>query len=252
METILVRREDGVVTVTLNRPERRNAINTDMATELTALLDEVAERHDDRALVVTGAGDAFCSGGDLSQKGGEGGTAGALARMRHVNSVALRIHELARPTIAAVNGPAFGAGCNLALGCDLVLASDRARFCEIFVPRGFTLDYGGTWLLPRLVGLQRAKEIAFLGEDIPAARAAELGLVTRVVSHDELQQATQEMAHRLASMPPLSLRVVKAALNRSYEMSMSEAIEQESIAQILASSSPEAAEAMRRFGKKKE
>lgn len=248
VENIVVERRDGVVTVTLDRPEKRNAINARMARELHALIDDVAVRPDDRVLVLTGAGVAFCAGGDLSQGGGEGGLAGSLARMRLINTVALRLHELAKPTLAAVNGPAMGAGCNLALGCDLVIASERATFGEVFVRRGFTLDFGGTWLLPRLVGLQRAKEIALFGEDLTADRAVEIGLASRIVPPERLLEVAGEMAARLAALPPLPLQIVKTALNRSHEMSFAEAIEHESMAQILASMSPEAVEAMREFG----
>lgn len=248
LETLIVDRADGVVTVTLNRPERRNAINLTMARELMQLLDEVAGNADDRVLVLTGAGDAFCSGGDLSQQGDK---LGPLGGMRLVGTPAVRIHELTKPTIAAVNGPAVGAGCNLALGCDLTVASEIARFSEIFVRRGFTLDYGGTWLLPRLVGMQRAKEIAFFGDDIDAKQAAEMGLILRAVPAPRLLEEVHEMARTLAALPPVALSITKAALNRSFSMSMADAIEGESIAQIVAAMAPEAQEAMRRFREKK-
>lgn len=248
LESLIVERDGGVVTVTLNRPERRNAINIGMARELLRLLDDVAANADDRVIVITGAGDAFCSGGDLSQQGDK---LGPLGGMRVVSAPAVRLHQLTKPTIAAVNGPAVGAGCNLALGCDLTVAAETARFSEIFVRRGFTLDYGGTWLLPRLVGMQRAKELAFFGDDIDAKQAAEMGLILRAVPAPHLMVEVQEMARTLAALPPVALSITKAALNRAFSMSMADAVEGESIAQIVAALAPEAQEAMRRFREKK-
>src|SRR6266487_4061217 len=156
METLIVDRADGVVTVTLNRPEKKNAINGPMWRELIEVFDEVADTPGDRALVFTGAGDGFCSGADLSpgnnpdlevQPGGIGST---FRQMRVVGRAALRLHHLPQPTIAAVNGVAAGAGLNMALGCDLIIASERARFTEIFSKRGLNVDFGGSWLLRRL------------------------------------------------------------------------------------------------------
>ena len=170
-------------------------------------------------LVITGAGDAFCSGADLTAAGGDGGPGGAgasVASMRFVGRAALRLHELPIPTIAAVNGVAAGAGCNLALGCDSIVASDRARFTEIFAKRGLALDFGGSWLLPRLIGLHRAKELAFLAEIIDATEAERIGLVNRVVPHDELDAEVGALAARLAAMPPLQLAVIKRQLNDAH------------------------------------
>ncbi len=147
--------------------------------------------------MITGAGDAFCSGADLSAAaGGEApsGAGSSMASMRIVGRAALRLHELPIPTVAAVNGVAAGAGCNLALGCDLIIASDRARFTEIFAKRGLALDFGGSWLLPRLVGLHRAKELAFLADIIDAAEAERIGLVNRVVPHDRLGDEVAALA----------------------------------------------------------
>ena len=147
--------------------------------------------------------------------------------MRIVGRAALRLHELPLPTIAAVNGVAAGAGCNLALGCDLIVASDRARFTEIFAKRGLALDFGGSWLLPRLVGLHRAKELAFLAEIIDATEAERIGLVNSVVPHDRLAVEVAALAARLAAMPPLQLAVIKRQLNDGLSHTMAEAIESE-------------------------
>ncbi|HEX9529836.1 MAG TPA: enoyl-CoA hydratase/isomerase family protein, partial [Acidimicrobiales bacterium] len=152
METLLLERAAGVVTLTLNRPEKKNAVNGAMWREMRQVFDEVAATVEDRVLVVTGAGGAFCSGADLSDASG-GRAMHPLDGVRVINHVALALHRLPKPTIAKVGGVAAGAGCNLAFGCDLVVAADDARFSEIFARRGLTVDFGGTWLLPRLVGL---------------------------------------------------------------------------------------------------
>jgi 2-(1,2-epoxy-1,2-dihydrophenyl)acetyl-CoA isomerase len=244
LDTILVERDAGVVTVTLNRPQRRNAINLEMARELLALVDEVAASPEDRVVLITGAGEMFCSGGDLSQSGDP---IGPLNGMRLVTAPAVRLHQLHKPTIAAVNGAAIGAGCNLALGCDLTVAAEDARFSEIFIRRGFSMDYGGTWLLPRLVGLQKAKELAFFGRDLNAKEAAEMGLILRAVPATRLLEEAHELARSLAAQPPAALSITKAALNRAMSTSFADAIEIEAVSQIVAAMSPEAQEAMQRF-----
>jgi enoyl-CoA hydratase/carnithine racemase len=255
VEGLLVERGDGVVTLTIDRPARKNAITTDMWRGLVELFDDIAQRRDDRVLVITGAGDAFCSGADLSGAGGGEAPTGAgssMAAMRNVGRAAMRLHELPIPTIAAVNGVAAGAGCNLALGCDLIIASERARFTEIFAKRGLSLDFGGSWLLPRLIGLHKAKELALLAEIIDAAEAARLGLVNRVVPHDELLAEVRALAARLVALPPLQLAVIKRQLNDGLNRSLAEAVEFEDVAQSLMFSSRDTAEAMLAFLEKRE
>jgi enoyl-CoA hydratase/carnithine racemase len=250
MESLLVERAGGVVTCTLNRPAKKNAVTGEMWLGLTALFDEVAENPDDRVLVITGAGDGFCSGADLGDGAtGESGRgpAAALAGMRIVGRAALRLHELAKPTIAAVNGVAAGAGCNLALGCDLIVASDRARFSEIFSKRGLVVDFGGSWLLPRLVGMHRAKELVLLADIIDAREAERIGLVNRVVAHDRLLDETRELAARLAHLPPLALALSKRLLDDAPSMSMAQAVASENAAQALVATSRDTAEAVLAF-----
>jgi 2-(1,2-epoxy-1,2-dihydrophenyl)acetyl-CoA isomerase len=256
LETLTVSRDDhGIVTLTMNRPEKKNAINNRMWRELVAVLDEVAESRDDRVLVITGAGDAFTSGADLSgTEAGDvsSGAGAALHAMRLVGRCALRLHDLPKPTIAKVNGVAVGAGCNLALGCDLIVASDAARFSEIFARRGLSLDFGGSWLLPRLIGLHKAKELAFLGDIISAAEAERFGIVNRVVPAAELDAEVTALARRIAAQPPVQIAITKKQLNQSMSVSMAEALEFEGIAQSLAFSSRDTAEAMLAFFEKRE
>lgn len=249
METVLVARDDdGVVTVTLNRPERKNAIDTQMWDDLTAVFDDVAASRTDRVVVLTGAGDAFCSGADLGDAGNiSPSVARGIWAMRRTARVAIRLHDLPQPAIAAVNGVAVGYGCNLALGCDLVVASEAARFSEIFLRRGLALDGGGSWLLPRLIGLHKAKELAFFSDVLSAAEAKEAGLVNRVVPAADLLAVATEMARRLARQPPAQLSVVKRQLNHSFSMTMAEALEWEAVAQAGLALSADSREAMRAF-----
>jgi 2-(1,2-epoxy-1,2-dihydrophenyl)acetyl-CoA isomerase len=250
MDTVIVERAKGVVTATLNRPEKRNAANLEMWEQLHSVITEVAHSHDDRVLVVTGAGGAFCSGADLTDLAGQQGH--PLARMRYLGDIALALHRLPKPTIAKVGGVAAGAGCNLALGCDLIVAGSEARFSEIFCRRGLSLDWGGSWLLPRLIGLHRAKELAFFGEILSADEAAAIGLVNRVVPASELDSFVDDWARRLAEGPTLALSMSKALLNESASMTMSEALEREGQAQAVNFASDDTAEAMRAFVEKRE
>jgi 2-(1,2-epoxy-1,2-dihydrophenyl)acetyl-CoA isomerase len=255
VEGLVVERDDGVVTLTIDRPARKNAITLDMWQGLVDLFDEIGLSRADRVLVITGAGEAFCSGADLSgvaESGAFGGVGGAVASMRVVGRAALRLHELPIPTIAAVNGVAAGAGCNLALGCDLIIASERARFTEIFAKRGLVLDFGGSWILPRLVGLHRAKELAFLAEIVDAREAERIGLVNRVVEADRLADEVRTLARRLADGAPLQLAVIKRQLNDAMARTMAEAVEAEAYAQALVSGSSDSREAMIAFLQKRD
>jgi 2-(1,2-epoxy-1,2-dihydrophenyl)acetyl-CoA isomerase len=251
METLrLDRAPNGVVTLTLNRPERKNAMNAAMFAELLAAFREIDESPTDRVLVITGAGDAFCSGADLAARGSD--PRHPLARLHHVADIAMALHRLTRPAIAKVNGVAVGAGMNLALGCDLIVASEHARFSEIFVRRGLSIDFGGSWLLPRLIGMHRAKELALLGDIISAKEAAELGLVNRVVPAGQLDAFVADWAGRLAAGPPLALSMTKRLLGNAFAVSMDEALEAEGLAQTVNSGSEDTAEAIRAFLEKRE
>jgi enoyl-CoA hydratase/carnithine racemase len=250
MESLLIERSGGIVTCTLNRPAKKNAVTVEMWVGLAALVEEVAGNPDDRVLVITGAGDGFCSGADLGDSAtaeSGRGPASALAGMRTLGRAALALHELPKPTIAAVNGVAAGAGCNLALACDLIIASDRARFSEIFSKRGLVVDFGGSWLLPRLVGMHRAKELVFLADIIDAAEAERIGLVNRVVVHDRLAEETHALAERLTKLPPLALALSKRLLEQSPSMSMAQALESEGAAQALIATSSDTKEAVLSF-----
>jgi enoyl-CoA hydratase/carnithine racemase len=251
METLLIDRAAGVLTITLNRPERKNAINGTMWEELLATFRDAATDASVRVVVLTGAGGAFCSGADLSP-GGRDAAKHQLVRMRDVADVALALHRLPQPTIAKVDGVAAGAGCNMALGCDLVVASDTARFSEIFARRGLTIDFGGSWLLPRLVGLHKAKELALLADIISADEAERLGIVNRVVPAAELDAFVDDWAARLAAGPPLALSMTKKLLNDGLATSLDQALEAEGMAQTVNFGTKDTAEAMAAFLEKRD
>jgi 2-(1,2-epoxy-1,2-dihydrophenyl)acetyl-CoA isomerase len=249
LETLLVDRTDGIVTVTINRPERKNAANAQVWDELLATLREVAGRAADRVVVITGAGGDFCSGADVSDMRGanDGERPHSLASMRHVSDIALALSRLPQPTIAKVRGVAVGAGMNMALLCDLLVASDTARFSEIFARRGLTIDFGGSWVLPRRVGLHRAKELALFADIIDATEAERIGLVNRVVPDAELDAFVDDWARRLACGPPIALAQTKRLLDGSLSMTLEEALDAEGAAQSINFGTHDTAEAVRAF-----
>jgi len=223
-------------------------MNAVMWDELLATFREIASSADDRAVVITGAAGEFCSGADLT---GGGARQHQLAAMRHVGDVALALHKLPQPTIAKVRGVAVGAGCNLALGCDLVVAGETARFSEIFAKRGLSVDFGGSWVMPRRVGLHRAKELAFFADIIDAAEAERIGLVNRVLPDGELDAFVQDWATRLAGGPPIALALTKRLLNNSMQVTMEEALDDEGMAQTVNFGTEDTPEAIMAFVEKR-
>jgi len=252
METIEVTRHGGVVTVMLNRPAKKNAATTELWGELVTAFREISGRADDRVVIVTGAGGEFCAGADLWEAPSDAPPRHGLAAMRSVGDVALALHRLPQPTIAKVRGVAVGAGANLALGCDLVVASDNARFSEIFSRRGLSLDFGGSWVLPRRVGLHVAKEVAFFGDIYSAAEAKELGLVNRVVADDDLDAFVDAWAARLLNSPPIALAQTKRMLNNSMSMTMEQALDDEGAAQTVNFATRDTMEAIAAFADKRD
>lgn len=253
MESLRVDRADGVVTVTLNRPHRKNALTQEMLEELRMTFDSVARNAGDRVLVLTGAGGDFCSGADLSgtDRPAIGDPASSLEGVRRLGDAALSLHRLAKPTIAKVDGVAVGAGLGLALACDLVVATERARFSMIFTRRALSPDCGTSWLLPRLVGSAKAKELTFFGEVIDAETALRIGLVNRVVSEEELEGAVAEWATRLADGPSLALSTAKALLDATWSASFADALEHEADCQAANLAGADVREAMAAFLEKR-
>ncbi|MGE3286072.1 MAG: enoyl-CoA hydratase/isomerase family protein [Pseudonocardia sp.] len=253
-----VTRDGLVLTVTLVKPARKNAIDPDMFDALLAAFTGADADPDVRVVVVTGADGDFSSGADLlgrspATDGRADGTADhPLTAMDRVNRAASALHRLGKPVIAKVDGVAVGAGMNLALGCDLVVASERARFSEIFPRRGLSVDFGGSWILPRRIGLHRAKELCLLGDVIDAKQAAELGLVNRVVPVEQLDATVDALAARLAAGPPVALAQTKRLLDASFSASFEEALDEEGRAQAVNLMGADAAEAFRAFAEKRE
>lgn len=247
-DAILTRIEDGILTITLNRPQVRNALPAQGWAQLFDILRSAAYDDDVRALVITSAGGAFCSGADIStaQSGHP------LTRVRNISRTAEALLTLPKPVVAQVRGAAVGAGMNLALCCDFVVATPDARFSEIFARRGLSLDFGGSWLLPRLVGLQQAKRLAFLGEIILADEAHDLGLVTWLVEDEELDAFVRDLAVRLSAMPPVALAQNKELLQAGLLSSFRDALDNEARAQAINYGTADAATARRAFLEKSE
>jgi len=246
------RDEEGVRTITLSNPGRRNAVPPSGWDELYDAF-RAFEESEERVLVIAGADGDFCAGADMNKTAVDIPSAADNAeRMHNTNRAALALHRLTKPSIAAVDGVAVGAGMNLALGCDIIIATDRARFAEIFVKRGLTLDFGGTWLLPRLVGLQRARELALTGRIIDAQEALTIGLVSEVVPTGDLEARTSELALTLASGAPLAQAMIKRAMDRSSEMSFEQSLAFEQMAQAVLLGSEDLAEGAAAFMDKRD
>jgi 2-(1,2-epoxy-1,2-dihydrophenyl)acetyl-CoA isomerase len=254
--TVLLERADGVATLTLDRPDVLNAVDGHMWQGLLAAFRMVADEPADRCLVLQGRGRAFCSGADLAAAATGFGAAGQgrsdVDNMRKIAEVCLALHELPTPTVARVHGIAAGAGCNLALAADIVVAGTSARFCEIFARRGLSVDFGGSWLLPRLVGIHRAKELVLLGDMIDSAEADRIGLVNRVVADDELDGEVARIARRLADGPPIALAASKRLLNQGLTVSLAQALEAETNVQVANFGTADTREAVLAFLEKRD
>jgi 2-(1,2-epoxy-1,2-dihydrophenyl)acetyl-CoA isomerase len=229
---VLVAQHGAVRTLTLNRPQALNAFTQAMHEELRAALDAAAGEHEVRCLVLTGAGRGFCAGQDLAdpmvaprQDGDPADIGDAIER--YYKPLALRIRSMPVPVIAAVNGVAAGAGANLALGCDLVVAARSASFIQAFSKIGLVPDCGGSWLLPRLVGRAQALGLALLGDKLPAEEARALGLIWKCVDDATLGDEVQALAARLAAMPTAALAATREAIDASQQLSYAEALDHE-------------------------
>ncbi len=254
MTDILLDRSDMVATVTISFPETRNAVSGRGWQELRKAFETLADDESVRCVVVTGAGEDFCSGayvGPGRDREAERAERSGLASMRMVGQCCEALFNLPKPTIARVDGVAAGAGMNLALACDFVLASDRSRFSEIFARRGLNVDFGGSFLLPRIVGMQKAKELVLLADVIDAARAAEMGLVNRVVPQDRLDDVVAEFAGKVTAGPPIALAVSKRLLNQSFTSTLAEAVDAEGLGQNVAFGTKDVAEAAAAFIEKR-
>jgi 2-(1,2-epoxy-1,2-dihydrophenyl)acetyl-CoA isomerase len=249
MKTLDYRLDDGMATLTLNRPEAKNALDPTMADELGECLAAIRADEAVRVLVLAGAGGAFCAGGDVKAMGQGGPRTPEQRRagMARYTRICTELMALDRPVIAAVDGVAYGAGFSLALMCDIVLLSERARLCMVFQRIGLVPDMGAFYTLPRVVGLQRAKELIFSAREIDAAEALRLGLAMEVVPAEALAARAQAIARSFAGASPVAMSIAKRALQASLGSDLQTLLEIESSGQALASNSDYAKEAVRRF-----
>ncbi len=254
---ILWKTEGAIARITLNRPQTLNGYTERMVQELIAAVD--AFRQDDalRVLVITGAGRGFCSGGDVSGSADarsrfHGHSMGHLLEMReNFHQLVLSMHRLDKPVIAAVNGPAVAGGLTLALCCDFRIASDKARLGDTALKFGLLCDEGGAYLFPRAMGLDRALKMTLLSEVYDAGQAQELGLVTEVVAHEELEARVNELAARLADGPPLAIRLAKRMMYKQLNMTLDNALEDAALSVMVTNPSEDAREGVRAFLEKR-
>jgi 2-(1,2-epoxy-1,2-dihydrophenyl)acetyl-CoA isomerase len=252
-DVVQVERSGGIATVTLNRPESRNAIDMPMRKALIEALETLEREPGTRVLVLAGAGGHFCAGGDMKSLRERRPTREEhLERVRLLNRLVLALAAFPRPTIASVDGYAVGSGCNLALACDLIVASDRARFGEVFGKVGLVPDGGASWLLPRLIGAARAKELLYTCEIVDAAAAERFGLVNHVVPQAELALRTRALAERIAKGPPQAQAAAKRLLGAAAGSDLAAALEAEAQAQALAVTGEEHREGLAALFEKRE
>ncbi|HEV7239730.1 MAG TPA: enoyl-CoA hydratase [Thermoanaerobaculia bacterium] len=243
---------DSVATITLNRPDKLNAFTGTMREDLLVALRACEEDGDVRVIVITGAGRAFCAGGDVEFMSGlqKSGDVGSFRKLLDAGrDVILQIATMPKPVIAAVNGIAAGAGCNLALACDYRIASEQAKLSESFVRIGLHPDWGGTWLLPRLVGRSRALEILISGRTVDAAEALAIGMVDRVVA--DLGAETEKLARTLAAAPPLALAGIKRAVLAAESNDLRAQLDLEAEHQLTCFQSKDGAEGLAAFFEKR-
>jgi 2-(1,2-epoxy-1,2-dihydrophenyl)acetyl-CoA isomerase len=253
-DVVLLRREDAVATIVLNRPEKLNAVNDKIREGLEVALDAAARDVQVRVVIITGAGRGFCAGGDIERlielkEGYHSTTFRQYLEAGH--TVVRMIRKIPKPVIASVNGPAAGAGMNLALACDLRIASEQATFTQAFSRLGLHPDWGGTFSLPRLVGLGRAFEIFWLGQAVTAEEAKRLGVVNFVVSHEALAEETSRLAARLAAAPPLPMALLKQAFYERIQAELDRVLESEVAAQMKCFASEDFSEGLRAFKEKR-
>jgi 2-(1,2-epoxy-1,2-dihydrophenyl)acetyl-CoA isomerase len=245
---------DRVVTITLNRPDKLNAFGGTMREELREALAAADRDANCRVVVITGAGRAFCAGGDVDFMSGlqrEGNVTAFRKLLDAGRDVILQIATMVKPVIASVNGIAAGAGCNLALACDYRIASDSAKLGETFVKIGLHPDWGGTWLLPRLVGRGRAAELLMTGRIIDANEALAIGMLDRVVPASDLANETMKLAQSIANAPPIAVAGIKRALAAAERNDLRSQLELEAEHQLRAFQSADAAEGMNAFFEKR-
>jgi len=252
-DTVLLDVSEHIATLTLNRPDKLNALSGEMMAELVPIIERLAEDEEVRCVVVTGAGRGFCAGGDVAgmASGETMPNENPVARLRRLEETSRLLHEMPKPTIAMVNGPAAGAGLSIALACDIRIAGESARFGTAFIRIGFSGDFGGTWMLQRLVGPARARELYFTGDLIDAREADRIGLVNRVVADDQLASESRALAERMAKGPPIALARMKQNMNLGLVSDYSALLDAEAEGMIMTATTEDNREAVKAFLEKR-
>jgi len=254
-EHVLLDKKDGIATITLNRPEKMNAFGGRMRQEIEDVTRDACSDAGVRVIVITGAGKAFCVGGDVNEK--VAGQSKALdstspSERPAMSKIVLALSQVEKPTIAAVNGVAAGGGVNLALCCDIRIASENARFGQVYVKRGIHPDWGGIYFLPRLVGYAKACELIFSGDVIDAEEACRIGMVNRVVPHETLMSSVATLAGRIAGNAPIPIALAKRGLQNLHRWDLPQALDYEAYALSVCRKSKDMEEGFRAFLEKRE
>ena len=250
--SILIKIENQVAYITLNRPDVFNSFNREMALLLQSILDDCEYNNDVRSIVITGNGKAFCAGQDLKEVTNPELNPGFKKILEeHYNPIITRIRSINKPIIAAVNGVAAGAGANIALSCDLVVASNKASFIQAFSKIGLIPDSGGTFFLPRLIGFQKAAALMMLGDKVTAEEAEELGMIFKVISSESFNEEVEKLAVKLANMPTKALGLIKELLSKSMTNTLEQQLELEGKLQIEAALSEDYTEGVNAFMEKR-
>ena len=249
-KSVLVSQKGKVAWITLNRPASMNAMNNELVSELHSVLDDVAVDDSVKSIVLTGAGKAFCAGGDLPYLETLASVGAKKQFIEKVGMLAKKITLIQKPIIAMVNGVAAGAGANLMLACDLVYAVDSARFAQSFAKVGLVPDCGGMYFLPKTVGVHKAKELMFTADLINSSQAEQLGMVNHVLTAEAIVKETEKMAERLAEAAPLAIALTKATLNKT-DMELDDVLATEATAQTLCLGTADCAEGIAAFKEKR-
>lgn len=252
MPSIQFEINNGVAWITLNRPDKFNAFNREMALLLQQILDDCATNISIRCIYITGAGKAFCAGQDIGELTGDNAIEMARILAEHYNPIVKKIREIAIPVVCAVNGVAAGAGANIALCCDIVLATEGASFIQAFSKIGLIPDSGGTYTLPRLIGWQKASALMLTGNKVPAKQAEQMGMIYKVFSAETFEEESKKIAVTIAQMPTKALAYTKHALNQSFTNSLDEQLLLEDELQQKAAATKDYEEGINSFLEKRE
>jgi enoyl-CoA hydratase/carnithine racemase len=252
-KTLVLNKEEGFATITMNRPDKLNALNAEVVTELIQAFLEVGQDEKIKAVIFTGAGRAFCSGAELSSADFRiADPAAAMKLGETAMHLIMTMKSIPKPVIGAINGFAVGGGCNLALSCDIIIASEKAKFIQPYMLRAAHPDFGGIYYLPRMVGIAKANDLLFSGRTVDAAEADRIGLISRVVPADQLENVTRELAKNIAKGSALVISLTKASINQSLLMDLPTTLNHEAVAQSVVFMTEDFKESMTAFVEKRE